>query len=301
MIVLPSAKYFSSVPSVAEIARFRTPKAGGTFGALNTAYVRTTTGYVAVKWWDGVTTVYGTGNSISYMFLTKAVVAPYNTSDEKEFSVYSCDSSGRMIGYITQIGFINFTRSQISFIDIYSLSKIETFSCDSGYGLTSYQHNGRLSSLSLTNTLLTSIDLSNGYKLAQLNLTYNGALSSITGLSNLRSLLTFAGFSSAFTSLEFSATANPYLYDINVKGCSALTSLRAIGNNLNSDYYSTYSAFLGGASLQNSALGTAAIDQFFTDLGNGDGYINVTCAAGVPADGTIATGKGYTVIGNSPC
>ena len=301
MIVLPSAKYFSSVPSVAEIARFTTPKSSGTFGALNTAYVYTTTGYVAVKWWDGVTTVYGNGIPISIQYITKLVAAPYNTSAEKEFSMYACDSTGKIIGHITTIGFGNYTRSQINFVDIYSLSQLGIFACDSGSGLTSYKHNGRIGTLALTNTGLTSLDLSNGFRLIELNLAYSTVLASITGVSSLRNILNFDCRITSVTSLEFSAANNPYLYNINVSNCASLTSLRAVGCILYSDYYSTYSLFKGGASLQSCGLGTAAIEQFFTDLGNGDGYINITCASGVPVNDSIATNKGYTVIGNTPC
>jgi hypothetical protein len=299
MIVLPSAKYFSSVPSVAEIARFKTNRSTATFGGLNSFYVFTTTGYAAVTWWDGVTTIYGSGNPNAQIFISKSVVAPYNTTAEKDFSVYSCDVTSKIIGYITNITFNSSSRSPITFIDHYSLSQLSIFFCDSGTGLTSYRHNGRINSLSLSSTGLTSLDLSNGQRLYSVNLPNNLPLTSITGVSSLQNLEIFNANGAGITSIDFSGLQR--LYDIDLRS-SYLTSIRAVGCSLVSDSYSTSSFFVGGAKLQNTGLNSTAINQFFTDLANGDGYINIGCATGAgSADSSIATAKGYTVLGNVPC
>jgi len=69
---------------------------------------------------------------------------------------------------------------------------------------------------------------------------------------------------------------------------------------LNAQYYSSSSTFGGGAYLNFSSLDRTAIVQFFNDLANGNGYLNVSGAAGAAsltsADILIATNKGYTVF-----
>jgi hypothetical protein len=296
MIVLPSAKYFSSVPSVAEIARFKTNRNTGTFGGLNSFGCLTSTGYLAVKWWDGVTTIYGTGNSAVTFYVTKSVVAPYNTTAEKDFSIYACNSSGQIIGHISSITFTSSSRSPITFIDHYSLSKLDVFTCNAGSNLTSYKHNGRITFLSITDSGLTSIDLSNGFRLENLVLTQNSSLSSITGVSSLRSMYSISANSTAITSLDLSGL--PALFNIDLRS-APITSLRAVGLTLFSDSYSTASFFTGGAKLMSTSLSGAALDQFYTDLSASDGTINVTSSTGAASDTpSIATSKGYIVIGS---
>jgi hypothetical protein len=227
-------------------------------------------------------------------------VSPYNTADEKRFSIYSSDSAGNIIGHITAINFTGYTRSPISYIDHSSLSKLDRFYCDAGPTLTSYKHNGRLSYLALLFTGLTTLDISNGGRLQFLELSYNTSLTSIEGLSSHKSLLYFSGRDSGFTSLDFSGLLN--LYHIDLALCTSLTSLRAVDVALFSYSYTSSYHFVGGARLIESGLSAAAMDQFFTDLASADGYINIYCSAGVPSvDASIATNKGYTVIGNVPC
>ena len=77
-----------------------------------------------------------------------------------------------------------------------------------------------------------------------------------------------------------------------------LTSVRAVGVGSAMYYYSSY----GVINLSDNELGTTALDQFYSDLVNrsdnaGTG-INITGNIGaIGDDPSIATAKGYTIIG----
>lgn len=296
MIVVPSAKCFSTYNPRAEVAVFGTKRSGGTFGALNTAAAASNSGAFRVDWWDGTTTTYSAGTSLQY--ITKAIVAPYNTTDEKRFSITPVNSSGQQSGQLTNILFSNYTRSSVTFIDIKGLSKLQNFNCDSGTDLTSYTHNGRIEVFSLTNSGLTSIDFPEGSLTSSVTLDYSTSLATINGLQNLKRLNDFSVFGCAVTSLDFSNLSS--LIHINAFACP-LTSLRAQNCTLTMDSYSSYSAFFGGAMLVQTNLGRTALVQFFNDLGNANGHINIASSPGVVdlsrGDVDIATNKGYTVLG----
>jgi hypothetical protein len=132
------------------------------------------------------------------------------------------------------------------------------------------------------------------------SLSANASLSTINGLDNLKNRLQVikVTFSTLFTSLDVSNFTQLFHIDLRNSG---LTSLRAQNCALNSASYSTYSSFNGGAFINYTNLDRNAIVQFFNDLANGNGYINVIAAAGTssltPTDLAIATDKGYTVFG----
>lgn len=296
MIVVPSAKCFSTYNPRAEVAVFGTKRSTATFGGLNSAAVASNSGAFRVAWWDGTTTTYSAGTNLQY--ITKAIVAPYDTTAEKRFSITPVNSSGQQSGQLTQIVFSSASRSPISFIDINGLSKLESFNCDAGTDLTSYTHNGRIQVLSLTSTGLTSINFPEGSLAHSVTFNFSNSLANINGVQNLKRLQSFRSRSCAVTSLDFSNLSS--LIHIDVLG-SPLTSLRAQNCTLASNSYSSYSYFFGGALLGQTNLDRTAIVQFFNDLGNANGYINVAASLGAasltPSDIAIATGKGYTVLG----
>lgn len=299
MIVLPSAKQYLTYNPLAEIAEFGTKRSTGTFGALNTFGVSSHTLYFKVNWWDGTSNSYSHGVG-GAAYPSKLISAPYNTTAEKRFSIIPTDSSGRQIGQIKNITFLNNTLAPVSYIKIDGLSKIDSFICDAGTDLTSYKHNGRVITFALSNTGLGSISFPAGSLTSTVSLGGNASLSAINGLDNLKNRLQIfkVTYSTLLTSLDLSNYTK--LFHIDVRG-SGLTSLRAQNCTLNSVSYSTYSSFNGGAVLSTTNLGRTAIVQFFNDLANGNGYINVLDSLGAtsltPTDLSIATGKGYTVFG----
>jgi hypothetical protein len=71
---------------------------------------------------------------------------------------------------------------------------------------------------------------------------------------------------------------------------NSLTSLRATGVSLRGE---------GGCSIANNQLAAAALNQFYTDLAAGTALIVVSGNPGTSGDDpTIATAKGYTIIGS---
>lgn len=302
MIVIPSAKPRLTYNPRAEIAEFGTKKSSGTFGALNSFQIGSNTQWCKVNWWDGTSNLFNPGFSVSSA--AKAIVAPYNTTAEKRFSIIPTDSSGKQVGQLTSIYFNSFVSSPISYVNVVGLSKLETFTCDSGTDLTSYTHNGRLKFLYIGNSGLTSLSLPPGSLLQTFATDGNSSLTALNGLDNIKNtLLNFklsncVSFTSAIDLSNFSQ-----LQQIDIRG-SAMTSLRAQNCALNAQYYSSYSLFGGGAFLMASSLDRAAIVQFFNDLANGNGYLNVSGAVGASsltaADILIATNKGYTVFNIAP-
>ena len=302
MIVIPSAKPRLTYNPRAEIAEFGTKKSSGTFGNLGSFQIGSNTEWCKVNWWDGTSTLYNPGLSVS--LATKAIVAPYNTTAEKRFSIIPTDSSGKQVGQLTTISFNNASRASISYVNVVGLSKLESFTCDSGTDLTSYTHNGRIKFLYIGNSGLTSLSLPPGSLLQNLASDGNVSLTALNGLDNIKNtLLNFKLSNSLIFTSAINLSNFSQLYQIDIRG-SAITSLRAQNCSLNAVYYSSYSAFGGGAFLNGSSLDRAAIVQFFNDLANGNGYINVSGAVGASsltaADILIATNKGYTVFNIAP-
>jgi hypothetical protein len=299
MIVIPSAKPRLTYNPRAEIAEFGTKRSSvGNFGAFGSFQVGSYTGWFKVNWWDGTSTLYNPG--ISSSNVTKAIAAPYDTTAEKRFSIIPTNSSGVQIGQLSIISLNSKDFSPISYVDVLGLSKLETFTCDAGTNLTSYTHNGRIKFLYLSSTGLTSLSIPPGSLTQRITIDNNQSLTALNGLDNVKNTLqeftlsTCLSFTSAIDLSNFLA-----LYHIDIMG-SVITSLRAQNCTLNLVYYSDYNNFSGGAKLDGSNLDRTAIVQFFNDLANGNGYLDVTGSIGAASltasDILIATNKGYTVL-----
>jgi hypothetical protein len=298
MIVIPSAKPRLTYNPRAEIAEFGTKKSSGTFGTIGTFQIGSNTGWCKVNWWDGTSTLYNPGIGISNA--SKLISAPYNTTAEKRFSVIPTDSSGRQIGQLSLISFNGYTYAPISYVNVLGLSKLDTFACNSGTDLTSYTHNGRIKDFYSSDSGITSISIPPGSLANKISIYGNASFTALNGLDNVKSTLqdftlsNCTSFTSAVNLSNFSV-----LYNIDIRG-STITSLRAQNCVLNAIYYSDYNNFGGGAKLNGSSLDRTAIVQFFNDLANGNGYLNVSGALGASSltasDILIATNKGYTVL-----
>jgi hypothetical protein len=301
MIVIPSAAPRLTYNPRAEIAEFGTKRSSGTFGAIGSFQVGSYTGWFKVNWWDGTSNLYNPGFGVSSA--SKAISAPYNTTDEKRFSIIPTNSSGVQIGQLSSISFGNNSYSPISYVDVLGLSKLETFACDAGANLTSYTHNGRIKYLYLSNISLTSISIPPGSLARIISISGSTTLTTLNGLDNVKNTLQEFELSTctSFTSIDLSNFLA--LYHIDTKS-SAITSIRAQNCALNLLYYSDYNNFSGGAEFDGSNLDRTAIVQFFNDLANGNGYLDVSGTIGAASltasDILIATNKGYTVLNIAP-
>jgi Leucine-rich repeat (LRR) protein len=195
--------------------------------------------------------------------------------------------------------------SALTYLDLNNNS-LTTFS---GTGLSA------LTTLILYTNQLTTFSGTGLSALTQLYLAYNSLTTfSGTGLSSLtylilssNSLTTFSGTGlSALTTLDL---GNNQLTTFSGTGLSALTRLIVNNNQITSidmaglvlSYgYSSYGYFFGSIIYDNLLNGTA-LNAFYTSLGNDVSANGIIFVSGNPGtatdDPTIATAKGYTIIG----
>ena len=246
-----------------------------------TPQVSTTTGYAAIRWWDGTVEIQSSdGGSDPDIDFSKAVPSwddPWSGQSPKEIYIWSCAGSSDP----TQSGDITYLScfgDSLTSLDVSGCTALTTLYCHSN-SLTSLDVSGltALTTLNCSNNSITSLDVSG-----------------LTALTNLDCN------DNSLTSLDVSGlTALTFLHCNN----NSLTSLRAVGVVL-----SYYSVHIGGSDISDNNLDATALDQFYTDLDadlGSTGIIDVSSNPGADDDGpgdggyhdyTIATGKGYTVV-----
>jgi Leucine-rich repeat (LRR) protein len=152
---------------------------------------------------------------------------------------------------------------------------------------------------------LTSLDVSNNTALTTLYC-YHNQLTSLD-VSNNTALATLRFFGNApLETLDVSNTQITHFstngYDLNASSgsCPNLTSIRAVDCVLSYSY--VHSTFTETTDIRGSNLDAAALNQFYTDLGvdvGATGQLHVSGNPGTTGDDpTIATAKGYTVVGS---
>jgi hypothetical protein len=130
------------------------------------------------------------------------------------------------------------------------------------------------------NTTLTSVDVTGCSSLQYCYISNSYALTSVTGLNSAaNSLITLVLYN------------NGSLSSLRIQNCSF--------NNPSNYTIGGYNFLLsGGAELSLCNFNAAALDQIYTDLAAGDGVIIVANNPGTTTDDpSIATAKGYTVLG----
>jgi hypothetical protein len=273
--------------------------------------VRSSTGYVAVMWWDGTNSVFGSGNSSSYITVSKTIptATAYVRSSPKTSYIWSTTSagSGLQSGDIT--GF-SCPSKKIIALSVSDCTAMTALSCDGNLmefldisrcsALTSLTcYGNRLRSLDITpctllaylycqSNLLTTLDVTKSPLLRTLQCNDNSIASLNLSLST--ALLELFCYNNLLTSL--SITTSPSLTSLNCSN-NRLTSLRAIGCSLYSPY---------GGNIESNLLSSAALNQFYSDLGQAGSVsapLFVAGNTGISGDTpSIATGKGYAVNGS---
>lgn len=328
MIVLPSAKSLATRSPMAEYVEFGTSRSSGTWGGLNTASVYWSGApNLTVEWggtgWSGgaATQVYnGTqGYGSNATTISRAV----SGAGSKTIRCYSTDTSGRRIGKITQIslGFNNSSNATtpLTSVDVKNareLNSLRLTTTNVSETITSLDVSGmkKLTALYFNgvgtpSSYTTSINVTDCTALADLTVSSQSSITSITGLSSLKNNLQILILSNmgGFTSLDVSDFGS--LYYLDLYACTALTSLRAQNVMLYTTYYYAYYgiaySLVGGANLQYTDLSGEALNQFYTDLATettaNPAIIAIYGSLGALAsDTSIATNKNYTVIGNVP-
>jgi len=235
--------------------------------------VKSTTGYIGVRWWDGTVEIVGNGSAGTAHNWSKAVPAwdsAWSGPSPKEIYMWSATGAAdpTQSGDIT---YLNCYTNSLTSLDVSGLTALTYLDCYSNS--------------------LTSLDVSGLTALTYLRCFVNSLTSlDVSGLTAL-TYLDCSG--NSLTSLDVSGlTALTYLncYD------NSLTSLRATGVVL-SYSYGGYGSWVDANDLDADAL-----DQFYTDLGEDVGETGIIDVTGNPGtsgdDPSIATAKGYTITGS---
>jgi len=256
----------------------------------------TTTGYARILNYDGTwQAVAGTG-APSAQFAVESKTPP--TDGRPSFyAVIPCDASGNVDGDIT--GELSLAGNSLTSVDVTGLSSLTVIYLGNSR-LTSFDGTGlsSLIALCLSNNLLTSVDVT--------------GLSSLTDLYLNNNLLTsFDG--TGLSSLDQLFLQNNQLTSFDGTGLSSLTNLDVTNNQIASflvgdlqleDRYNYYTAL----TLSNQQLDAAALQVIYNDLPDGNSYgsynntLNVTgnpgAGAGSGTDPSVATSKGWTIVGD---
>jgi Leucine-rich repeat (LRR) protein len=269
---------------------------------------RSTTGYVAVQWWDGSVQAYGVGSTGQYIAASKAVLASGNwaQSSIKQVFVWSCVSAANATQSGSLTGF-SCSSKKVFAISIDGCSSLLEVSCDSNQ-LTSLNLTGcaalqtiscHLNSLVELNvsdaTSLTSL-YCQGNGLRGLDVTRNTALQILSCSTNQLTVLDLSQ-NSALTGLycfgnqlaTLDVRNKPALRNVNVSS-NSLSLVRAAG---------VVASGVVGMNVASNQLDATALNSLYTDLAAvQSGVIYVSGNPGVAGDNpAIAAAKGYTVNG----
>jgi hypothetical protein len=209
-------------------------------GSVNVT-VRSTTGYVASRWWDGSVQVFGSGAPGSDISVSKAVPASGNwsASSPKEIFLWSCTAgnatqSGHMTRLLCQT---NGVGNALASLDVSGLASLASLDCSFNQ-LTSLNVSGlaALGTLSCNSNQLTSLDLSRLTSLTSLNCSGNQLNSlNVSGLA----LLEFLGSDanqltslnvSGLTSLRYLGCISNPITSLNASGCTAMEVMDCYDN-----------------------------------------------------------------------
>jgi hypothetical protein len=252
-------------------------------------FVRTSTGYARLVNSDNTLGAQaGAGNAATSITLTipasglhraLGIISVVNGGTEQSGDITEITFNSNQLTTFSGAGL-----SALTTLDLYA-NQLTTFS---GTGLSA------LTSLTLNSNQLTTFSGTGLSALTDLNLGSN-------------SLTTFSGTGlSALTQLNLS---NNSLTTFSGTGLSALTYLDLYNNQITSidmaglvlSFGSSFYGFFYGSQINNNLLNGTALNAFYTSLGNDVSANGVIIVSGNPGtatdDPTIATAKGYTIIG----
>jgi hypothetical protein len=206
-----------------------------------TIYGRSTTGYMAVRSWDGTVTIFGTGVATTQYSINLAVPSSgaWSNSAPKEIFIWSCTAgNANQSGDLT---YLKLNNNKLTSFDGTGLTSLIDLRLNSN-SLTSFDGTGLTSvtNLYLDNNSLTSF---NGTGLTSLIYLYldNNSLASFdgTGLTSLTNLFlndnNLTSFNGAgLTSLTYLDLNNNSLTSFNGAGLTSLTELYLDINSLTS-------------------------------------------------------------------
>lgn len=264
--------------------------------AVNTNFtftLMTSTGYAKAEWWDGTSTVLGTGNPNNSFNFSKTL--PSTSGISRDIIFYPSNSSGVLSGLITDLFDVKW--SIVNFINIRGAA----FSNELSINNSLFQYldidETSITYLTLQNTQLSVLNIGSAPLSSGINLTRN---TNLTSLELTNKYITGANYARQNTRLQYVNLSGSSISNIWLDYC-ALTSVRAVNTILTSSASAGYWGSLEGTVLRNNFLSASALNQFFTDLGpapvGATPFIFIGNNPGTfSCDKTIATSKGYTVL-----
>jgi hypothetical protein len=227
------------------------------------AYVKSTTGYIGVRSWDGTFTLFGDGSDIThYITLSIPLEGSWSGPSPKEIFIWSTDSSGlSQDGDLTWINVSN-SNNKVTALDISGLNALTNLYCANNL-LTSLNLSGltALTRLECNNNFLTALDIS-GLTALDTVFCYNNSIITRLNAKGATSLTHLRCYNNSITSLELSGTAleilltdSNALVELDVSELTTLEQLSCNNNSLTSLNVSGLTS-LGYLDCSNNSLAT---------------------------------------------
>lgn len=225
-----------------------------------TAYIKSTTGYIAVRLWDGSVQIFGDGqaNVTQYIPLSIPESGSWSGSSPKEIFIWSCtEGSSIQSGDLT---WINVNSQSVTGLEVSGLTALFNLYCADNL-LTSLNLSGltALNRLECNNNFLTALDIS-GLTALDTVFCYNNSIITRLNAKGATSLTHLRCQNNSITSLELSGTAleillthDNSLVELDVSELTALNQLSCNNNSLSSLNVSGLTS-LGDLNCSNNSL-----------------------------------------------
>lgn len=301
-----------------------------------TIKVKTSTGYATAQWWDGTSTTAGNGTASALITFNKTIASPYTGSVEKPFYFYSSTSGSdeTQSGNLTYLD-ANDSGQKFNQVSLVGLSSLTHILLTGSFKYLDLIGLSALTTLDITNANINELDLLDvSSTLTSLTLLNCDSLTNIANLSKAINLENLRIENSAnFGNLDLSSLdemgqlkvlSNPSIQEITIYGNTNFSidwynvvvrnnsSLSAFNVAPGTGVFTnaTYLYYYGVLDFRNNNLSVSALDDLYDELKDFSSnppfsplIITVTgnpgAGAGSGSDPSIATDKGWTVVGDS--
>jgi hypothetical protein len=324
---IPSARSFGTKTPESEVIILKTTKSSGTFGALSSILVYwaspSRSGSLKVEWWDGTTTTYagiaynhmGDNNLVKQAAISKAIVAPYDTSAEKIVKIYPVNANGEKSGEIRGLNASTTGNTSWVFTDVIfsgCLNIRELSVSDNGISTLSswpslpplIQNHTQLTYFLVTNIggIGSSLSFNRCQHLESITIQNCSSLTSIS-VNNLTTISPARYYASLniynCTSLTSVSFKNSSLIGLSISLCAALTSLDLENSDLSFIAFNTLTSL---TSISNF-LSTSANLSFISITNTGFTSFTVPATSNVVGSITISNNSSMTsirMVGQNP-
>lgn len=210
-------------------------------GGVFTAYIASTTGYIAVRLWDGSVQIFGNGTAGTTQYIPLSVPGEGSWSgpSPKEIFFWSCtEESSSQSGDLT---WINVGNQFVTALETSGLTAVTHLYCAHNL-LTSLNLSGltSLTRLECNDNFITALDIS-GMTMLHTVLCYNNSIITRLNAKGATSLTNLRCENNSITSLELGGTALEFLFtdnnsivELDVSEFTALNQLSCSNNSISS-------------------------------------------------------------------